>query len=75
MKEAGRYEHVLLSMRADGKRSGLYDPGSWLGPSLPAFVTPNVLKILVAKYNVKPIGDPDEDLADMLSAQVSTRSR
>jgi hydroxylamine reductase len=39
-----------------------------LGPSLPAFVTPNVLKILVEKYSVKPIGDPDEDLAEMLSA-------
>lgn len=37
-----------------------------LGPSLPAFVGPNVLKILVDKYNVKPIGDPQKDMAEML---------
>jgi hydroxylamine reductase len=39
-----------------------------LGPSLPAFVSPNVLKVLAEKYNVKPIGDVDQDLADMLKA-------
>ncbi len=37
-----------------------------LGPSLPAFVSPNVLRILVEKYNISPIGDVDEDLASML---------
>ena len=37
-----------------------------LGPSLPAFVSPNVLNILVEKYNIKPIGAVDEDLAEML---------
>jgi len=37
-----------------------------LGPSLPAFVNPNVLKVLVDKYNIKPIGNVDEDLAQML---------
>ncbi len=26
-----------------------------LGPSLPAFVTPNVLKVLVDNYGIKPI--------------------
>jgi len=39
-----------------------------LGPSLPAFVSPNVLKVLAEKYNVKQIGDVDQDLADMLKA-------
>ena len=39
-----------------------------LGPSLPAFISPNVLKVLAEKYNVKPIGDVDQDLADMLKA-------
>jgi hydroxylamine reductase len=38
-----------------------------LGPSLPAFVTPNVLNVLVEKFAVKPIGTVDEDLAQILS--------
>jgi hydroxylamine reductase len=37
-----------------------------LGPSLPAFVSPNVLNFLVEKYNIKPIGDPQKDMAEML---------
>jgi len=38
-----------------------------IGPSLPAFVGPAVLNILVDKFNIKPIGNVDEDLAQMLS--------
>jgi hydroxylamine reductase len=37
-----------------------------LGPSLPAFVTPNVLGILVDKFNIMPISTPDEDLKAIL---------
>jgi hydroxylamine reductase len=37
-----------------------------LGPSLPAFVTPNVLGVLVEKFNIAPIKTPDEDLKDIL---------
>jgi hydroxylamine reductase len=37
-----------------------------LGPSLPAFVTPNVLDVLVKNYNIKPISTPDEDLRAIL---------
>lgn len=37
-----------------------------LGPSLPAFVSPNVLNILVEKYNIKPIKTAQEDLKDIL---------
>ena len=37
-----------------------------LGPSLPAFVSPNVLKILVEKFKIKPITTPKEDLQDIL---------
>ena len=37
-----------------------------LGPSLPAFITPNVLNILVEKFKIAPIGNVDEDLAQML---------
>ncbi len=38
-----------------------------LGPSLPAFISPNVLNVLVEKFNIGPIGNVDEDLAQMLS--------
>ena len=38
----------------------------YLGPSLPAFLSPNVLKYLVEHYNIRPIGDPEEDLRAML---------
>ncbi|MEK6976997.1 MAG: hydroxylamine reductase, partial [Candidatus Hydrothermarchaeota archaeon] len=37
-----------------------------LGPSLPAFITPNVLDVLVKKFNIKPISTPDEDLRAIL---------
>ena len=33
-----------------------------IGPSLPAFITPNILKVLVEKFNIMPITTPDEDL-------------
>ena len=37
-----------------------------LGPSLPAFVTPNVLDVLVKNFNIMPIGTADEDLKAIL---------
>ncbi|KAF0234471.1 MAG: hydroxylamine [Desulfovibrionaceae bacterium] len=37
-----------------------------LGPSLPAFITPNVLKVLVDKLNIMPITTPDEDIKAIL---------
>lgn len=37
-----------------------------LGPTLPAFVSPNVLHILVEKFKIKPITTPENDLADIL---------
>jgi hydroxylamine reductase len=37
-----------------------------LGPSLPAFLTPNVLDILVKNYDIKPITTPDEDIRAIL---------
>ena len=33
-----------------------------IGPSLPAFVSPNVLKFLVGNYNIAPISTVEEDL-------------
>jgi hydroxylamine reductase len=38
-----------------------------LGPSLPAFISPNVLDVLVRNFNIKPISTPDEDLAAILN--------
>lgn len=37
-----------------------------LGPSLPAFISPNIMKVLVEKFNIKPVGQVDQDLAEML---------
>ncbi len=37
-----------------------------LGPSLPAFVSDNVLGVLVDKFNIMPISTPDEDIAAIL---------
>jgi len=39
-----------------------------LGPSLPAFIGPNVLKVLVEKFNIGPIKTPKEDLAECLGS-------
>jgi hydroxylamine reductase len=37
-----------------------------LGPSLPAFISPNILNVLVEKFNIGPISTPDEDLKAIL---------
>ncbi|MCE5336189.1 MAG: hydroxylamine reductase [Desulfobacteraceae bacterium] len=37
-----------------------------LGPSLPAFVSPGVLDVLVKNFDIKPITTPDEDLKAIL---------
>ena len=37
-----------------------------LGPSLPAFLTPNILNTLIKLFDIKPISTPDEDLAAIL---------
>lgn len=40
-----------------------------LGPSLPAFITPNVLNVLVENFDIKPIAEtPEEDLNTILAA-------
>jgi hydroxylamine reductase len=40
--------------------------GIRLGPSLPAFITPNVLETLVKNFDIKPIGTADGDLKAIL---------
>ncbi len=42
-----------------------------LGPSLPAFVTPAVLQVLVDKFAIRPIGTAEEDLAAILGTAPS----
>ncbi len=37
-----------------------------LGPSLPAFVSENVLNVLIDKFHIMPISTPDEDLQAIL---------
>jgi hydroxylamine reductase len=38
----------------------------YLGPTLPAFISPKVLDILVKEYNITPISTPEEDLKKIL---------
>ncbi len=38
----------------------------YLGPTLPAFISPNVLNVLVEKFNIKPISTPEADLETIL---------
>ena len=42
--------------------------GIRLGPSLPAFLTPNVLGVLVKNFDLKPISTPEADLKAILGA-------
>ena len=38
----------------------------WLGPSLPAFVSPNILNFLTENFGIAPITTPAEDLEALL---------
>lgn len=51
---------ILLSLLALGVQN------IHLGPSLPAFVTPNILEFLVKNFAIKAITTPDEDLKAIL---------
>lgn len=37
-----------------------------LGPTLPAFITPNIMQVLVDKFAIKPISTPEQDLEAIL---------
>lgn len=37
-----------------------------IGPSLPAFITPNILRVLVEKFNIMPTTTPEHDLNAIL---------
>ena len=38
-----------------------------IGPTLPAFISPNVLNFLVENYGLSPIGTPEEDIKKLLN--------
>ena len=44
--------------------------GIYLGPTLPAFLSPNVLQYLVDTFDLRPISTPDDDLNSMLKQEV-----
>jgi len=41
--------------------------GIRLGPTLPAFVSPTVLNVLVENFDIKPIGTVEDDIAAMMA--------
>ncbi|HHV43490.1 MAG TPA: hydroxylamine reductase [Firmicutes bacterium] len=51
---------VLLTLLALGIKN------IYIGPSLPAFFSSNVLDVLVKKFDLHPIGTPEEDLAALI---------
>ncbi len=53
---------ILLSLLALGVRN------IYLGPTLPAFLSPNVLEQLVQLYQITPISTPEADLRHILGA-------
>jgi hydroxylamine reductase len=51
---------ALLSLGVQGIR---------LGPTLPGFLSPNVAQVLVDKFNIKPIGEVQEDIEAMMAGK------
>ena len=51
---------ILLTLLALGIKN------IYIGPTLPAFVSPNILNFLVENYNLTPISTPEEDLKKIL---------
>jgi hydroxylamine reductase len=43
--------------------------GLRLGPTLPAFLSPNVAKVLVERFDIKPTGDVRKDVEAMMAGQ------
>ncbi len=51
---------ILLTLLALGIKN------IYLGPTLPAFLSPSVLNVLVEKFNIHPTSNPDADLQTIL---------
>ena len=58
------YEQKAVSVLLTLLSLGITD--IYLGPTIPAFLSPNVLNYLVDNLNVTPTGDPMEDMKKML---------
>ncbi|GKX28216.1 hydroxylamine reductase [Vallitalea longa] len=58
------YEQKAVAVLLTMLYLGLKD--IYLGPTLPAFITPNVLQVLVDKFNLQSISTPDNDLQTIL---------
>jgi hydroxylamine reductase len=54
---------VLLALLFLGVR------GMRLGPTLPAFLSPNVVNVLVEKSDIKPIGTVEEDIVAIMAGK------
>ncbi|MBU0479005.1 hydroxylamine reductase [bacterium] len=54
---------VLLALLSLGVK------GIRLGPTLPAFLSSNVIKVLVEKFDIKPIGAVKDDIEAMMSGK------
>ena len=65
--DIGWYEQkavaVLLALLSLGVK------GIRLGPTLPAFVSPTVLNVLVEKFDIKPIGEVEADIEAMMAGK------
>ena len=51
---------ILLTLLALGIKN------IYIGPTLPAFLSPNILNAIVERWNVTPISTPAEDLKKIL---------
>jgi len=54
---------VLLALLSLGVK------GIRLGPTLPAFLSPNVAKVLVEKFDIKPTGTAPEDVSAIMAGR------
>jgi hydroxylamine reductase len=63
--DIGWYEQkavaVLLALLSLGVK------GIRLGPTLPAFLSPNVVKVLVENFDIKPVGTVEQDIKSMMA--------
>jgi hydroxylamine reductase len=53
---------VLLALLSLGVK------GIRLGPTLPAFLSPNVARLLVETFDLKTIGNAEADISEMMTA-------
>jgi hydroxylamine reductase len=54
---------VLLSLLFLGVK------GIRLGPTLPGFLSPNVAKVVIEKFDLKPIATVQEDITAMMAGK------